>query len=74
MKGYDVLQFIDSPDIREFNKHTKFMPAEQAVLTAVSKRKTVEEKMDALQYLADQYTEDEFGTEKILLKKVIGAL
>ena len=65
MKGYDVLQFIDSPDIREFNRHTKFLPAEQAVLVAVSKTKTVEEKLEALQYLADQYSDNEFGTEKV---------
>lgn len=65
MKGYDVLQFIDSPDIREFNKHTKFLPAEQAVLIAVSKTKTVEEKLEALQYLVDQYSDNEFGTEKV---------
>ncbi len=66
MKGYDVLPFIDSPDIREFNKHTKFLPAEQAVLIAVSKTKTVEEKLEVLQYLADQYSDNEFGTEKSL--------
>jgi uncharacterized protein YutE (UPF0331/DUF86 family) len=65
MKGYDVLPFIDSPDIREFNKHTKFLPAEQAVLIAVSKTKTVEEKLEVLQYLADQYSDNEFGTEKV---------
>lgn len=65
MKSYDVLQFIDSSDIQEFNKHTKFMPAEQAVLIAVSKTKTVEEKLEALQYLVDHYSDSEFGTEKV---------
>lgn len=65
MKNYDVLQFIDSPDIREFNKDTKFIPAEQAVLIAVSKTKTVKEKLVALQYLVSQYSDDEFGTEKV---------
>lgn len=48
MEHLDVLPFIDSPDIREFNRHTKFLPAEQAVLVAVSKTKTVEEKLEAL--------------------------
>ena len=57
---YNFLEFIDSPDIRNFNKDTLFTPAEQAVLIAKSRKRTVEEKIDALQYLADRYSEEEF--------------
>lgn len=50
---YDFLKFIDSPDIREFNKDTVFALAEQAVLVSISYKTTVKEKIEALQYLAD---------------------
>lgn len=62
---YDFLRFIDSSDIREFNKDTNFTPAEQAVLISLSDKTTVEEKIDALQYLADHYTEAEFQKDSI---------
>lgn len=62
---YDFLKFIDSLDIREFNKNTAFTPAEQAVLVSMSYKTTVEEKIEALQYLADQYTEEEFKKDSI---------
>jgi len=61
----DLLQFIDSPDIREYNKETQFTPAEWAVLVSKSLSRTVEEKIEALQYLADRYTADEFKEETI---------
>lgn len=61
----DFLKFIDSPDIREYNKNTDFSPAEWAILIKASNRRTVEEKLDALQYLVEHYGEDEFGEEKI---------
>ncbi len=62
---YDLLQFIDSPDIRKYNKETQFTPAEWAVLVSKSLRKTVEEKINALQYLIDHYTADEFKEETV---------
>ncbi len=62
---YDFLKFIDSPDIREYNKETQFTPAEWAVLVMAGYGCTVEEKIDALQYLVDHYNEDEFGEESI---------
>lgn len=62
---YDLLKFIDSPDIREFNKNTVFTPAEQAVLVSMSYKTTVEEKIEALQYLVDNYTEEEFHKDSI---------
>ena len=62
---YDFLKFIDSPDIREYNRKTKFTPAEQAVLVSKSKRTTMEEKLDALKYLVGHYQEQEFGDESV---------
>lgn len=62
---YDFLKFIDSPDIREFNKDAMFTPAEQAVLISMSYKTTVEEKIEALQYLVDNYTEEEFHKDSI---------
>ena len=40
-----------------------FTSAEQAVLIAKSRKRTVEEKIDALQYLADHYSEEEFQND-----------
>ena len=62
---YDFLKFIDSPDIREYNKDTPFTPAEWAVLVRASIKRTVEEKIEALQYLLDHYQENEFGEENV---------
>ncbi|MCM1387110.1 MAG: hypothetical protein NC231_07270 [Bacillus sp. (in: Bacteria)] len=62
---YDFLKFIDSPDIREYNKDTQFTPAEWAVLISNSMKRTVDEKMEALQYLLDHYQENEFGDESV---------
>lgn len=62
---FNVLDFIDSKDIREFNRETQFTPAEQAVLISCSKMRTVDEKLSALQYIVDTYTEDEFGDETV---------
>ena len=61
---YDFLRFIDSPDIREFNKDTNFTPAEQAVLISLSDKTTVEEKIEALQYLADRWRSGNQGCQK----------
>lgn len=57
---YDLLKFIDSPDVREYNKDTCFTPAEWSVVIALSQKQLVEEKLDALQYLADHYDGREF--------------
>ena len=62
---YDFLHFIDSPDVREFNKNTVFTPAEQAVIISRSEKTTVDDKLEALQYLADTYTEEEFHGESV---------
>lgn len=62
---FNILDFIDSPDIREYNKNTVFTPAEQAVLIAHSEETTVEEKLAAWQELVDNYSTEEFGLDSI---------
>jgi len=63
----DFLSFIDSPDIREYNRDTYFTPAEWAVLISKSLGRTAEEKIEALQYLADHYTDAEFKAETVYM-------
>mgnify|MGYP003301955204 CR=1 FL=1 len=42
---FNILDFIDSKEIREYNCTTKFTPIEQAVLIYHSERTTVDEEM-----------------------------
>ena len=57
---YDFLDFIDSPDIREYNKGREFTPAEEAILISKSMKKTMEEKINTLNQLNFKYSEEEF--------------
>jgi len=59
----NFLKFIDSPDVREYNKNTYFTPAEWAVIIGLSMTRTVEEKIEALQYLVERYDENCFEEE-----------
>lgn len=61
----DLLQFIDSPDIREHNRDTCFTPAEWAVLVSRSMKRSVREKIEALQYLVGRYAVGEFKGETV---------
>lgn len=61
----NILDFIDSPDIREHNINTIFTPSEQAVIIYNSYKKSVEEKISALRFLVNNYNEDEFQQECI---------
>lgn len=58
----DIYSFIDSKDIREYNRQlgTKFTPIEQAVIIYNCDSVTVEEKLTAWHELLDTYTEEEF--------------
>lgn len=62
----DFLSFIDSKAIRQHIRSIsyEFTPAEQAVIISRSKGKTPEERIAALEYLCETYTDDEFGEEK----------
>ena len=62
---YDLLKFMDSPQVREYNKDTYFTPAEWALIIANSITAAMEEKLDALQYLVDHYGEEDFSKESV---------
>lgn len=62
---FDILEFIDSPDVRKYNQETYFSPAKQSVLIAWSKKKTMEEKIEALEYLLENYSKEEFDDSEI---------
>lgn len=68
---FNILDFIDSPDIREYNRNTVFTPAEQAILIGQSEETTVEEKLSAWQELVDVYSTEEFQVESIRINKGI---
>jgi len=57
---FDILDFIDSEDIRKFNQNTLFYPLEKAVLIYYSHYTSVEKKLAAWKELLDTYTESEF--------------
>lgn len=60
---YQILDFIDSKSIRDFNKTTKFSPSEQAILISKSEKRTIEEKISALAEIIHTYSEKEFQFE-----------
>lgn len=62
---FNILDFIDSPDIREYNRKTVFTPAEQVALIACSEGTTVGEKLAAWKELVNNYDDDEFKDESI---------
>lgn len=62
---FNILDFIDSPDIREFNKNTQFTPAEQVILITRSCGTTLDEKISALQEIVDNNTEETYQTDSI---------
>ena len=67
---FDILDFIDSQAIREYNQETCFNIAEQAILIAESKKKKVTEKLEALQELVEKHTEEEFSEAEKNLKNM----
>lgn len=58
---FHILDFIDSKDIREYNRKTEFTPIEQAVLIYYSEGTTVDEKLEAWRELLDTHDEEKFG-------------
>lgn len=56
---YDFKKFIDSPDLKKYLSEETFTPGEQAVLITKS-RCPIEEKIKALQYLANIYGENPY--------------
>lgn len=70
---YDLFSFIDSPDIREYNRqlNTEFTPLEQAVLISLSDLKTLEEKIKALSDLLEIYKSEEFKDTRRIVSNTI---
>lgn len=62
---FNILDFIDSKDIREHNKNHIFTPAEQAVLIVHSYNTTIYEKIDALKELVNTYDEEGFQADSV---------
>lgn len=69
----DIYEFIDSKDIREYNRllGTKFAPVEQAAIIYHSNLKSTEEKLAAWKYLLSEYTEQQFEAENIRSRSII---
>ncbi len=68
--NHKVLEFIDSPDVREFHKNTVFTPAQKVVLVMRSGKKTVDEKIEMLEYLLETYSETEFNDGSVICNYV----
>lgn len=62
---YNILDFMDSPDVRDYHKNTEFTPAQQAVLIARSEKATVEEKIKALESILRKYTVHELKSDTV---------
>ena len=56
---FNILDFIDSKEIREYNQNTEFTPIEQAYLIYHSRKTTVEEKKKARRELLGSYSIEE---------------
>lgn len=69
--NYNFLDFFDSPDIAAYNKNTVFTPAEQAILISLNESRSIADKIDALQYLVDTFSDKDFHTEEIVQSFVL---
>ena len=60
MDKYNILDFIDSEDIREYNKETSFSPTQKAILIGRSQRQSIENKIKAMENLLLEYLDWDF--------------
>lgn len=60
----DYIDFIDSKDIRDFNRETLFSPAELSILVITSMHTSVDMKINALNNLIDVH-----GTELVMFQE-----
>ena len=51
MEQFNILDFIDSEDIREHNKETLFSPTQKAFLIRHSQKQSIENKIKAMESL-----------------------
>ena len=68
MEKFNILDFIDSEDIREHNKNTFFSPTQKAILIARSQKQPIENKIKAMECLLLDHLDWDFpcvaGTDK----------
>ena len=62
---FNILDFIDSKDVREYNTKTEFLPIEQAVLIELSKKATLSQKIEGLKFILNKYSEEEFQSKNV---------
>lgn len=60
MEKFNILDFIDSEDIREHNKDTFFSPTQKAILISHSKKQSIENKMTAMESLLLEHMDWDF--------------
>lgn len=60
MEKFNILDFIDSEDIREHNKDTFFSPTQKAILISRSQRQSVENKIKAMDSLLLEHMDWDF--------------
>lgn len=65
MKDLNILDFIDSDDIREYNKNTKFSPFQQAILIDRCRSQSVEKRIEALEWLLKRFSIEEFSYKEL---------
>lgn len=65
MKDLNILDFIDSDDIREYNENTKFNPFQQAILIDRCRSQSVEKRIEALEWLLKRFSIEEFSYKEL---------
>ena len=77
MKKFNILDFIDSEDIREHNKNTFFSPTQKAILIARSQKQPIENKIKAMERLLLDHLDRDFpcvaGTDKRISFREVAA-
>ena len=68
---YEFRRFLDTAAIREHNRNICFVPSEQAILICASQKASILDKIKALKYLLETYTEDEFCVEQLAGSEVL---
>ena len=77
MEKFNILDFIDSEDIREHNKDTFFSPIQKAILISRSQRQSIENKIKAMESLLIEHMDwdfpyiDDVDNRKISFREVV---
>ena len=77
MNKNEILEFIDSKDIREYNQDTSFSPTQKAILIARSQKQPIENKIKAMERLLLDHLDWDFpcvaGTDKRISFREVAA-